>query len=140
MEYRVFEDSMLVRLDKGDKIAQGLSEVAEKEGWTLASISGIGATDDFEVGVFDLARSDYERFRFNGNHEIVSLVGNLTTKDGKPYLHLHITCAGEGGKIVGGHLFEGRISLTAEIFLQKAAGKADRLRDESLGINKINFE
>lgn len=140
MEYRVFEDTILVRLDKGDAIAKSLLEVAEKEGVTLASVSGIGATDDFEVGVFDLARSDYERYRFSGNHEIVALVGNLTTKDGAPYLHLHITCAGEGGKIVGGHLFEGIISLTAEIFLHKGAGRADRLRDETLGINKIRFE
>ena len=140
MEYRVFEDTILVRLDKGDEIAKSLLAVAEKEGVTLASVSGIGATDDFEVGVFDLARSDYDRFCFSGNHEIVSLVGNLTTKDGVPYLHLHITCAGEGGKIVGGHLFEGRISLTAEIFLVKGAGRAERLRDETLGINRIRFE
>ena len=140
MEYRVFEDAILVRLDKGDEIAKSLLAVAEKEGVTLASVSGIGATDDFEVGVFDLARSDYNRFRFRGNHEIVSLVGNITTKDGAPYLHLHITCAGEGGKIVGGHLFEGKISLTAEVFLKKGAGRAERLRDETLGINKILFK
>ena len=139
MEYKVFEDTIVVRLDKGDEIAKSLLEVAKKERMTLASVSGIGATDDFEVGVFDLARSDYERFRFTGNHEIVALVGNITTKDGAPYIHLHITCAGEGGKIVGGHLFDAKISLTAEIFLGKAAGSADRRRDETLGINKIRF-
>ena len=139
MEYRVFEDTVLVRLDKGDEIVGSLLDVAKKEGLTLASVSGIGATDDFEVGVFDLARSDYERIRFGGNHEIVALAGNLTTKDGAPYIHLHITCAGEGGKIVGGHLFEAKISLTAEIFLHNVAGRADRLRDDTLGINKIRF-
>jgi len=140
MEYRVFGDRILVRLDKGDQIVKSLLRVAKEEGVTLASVSGIGATDDFEVGVFDLERSDYDHFRFRGNHEIVSLVGNLTTKEGEPYLHLHITCAGEGGKIVGGHLFEGRISLTGEIFLDKGTGMAERLRDESLGINRIRFE
>lgn len=139
MEYKVFEDTILVRLDKGDEIVKSLMKVAGKEKLTLASVSGIGATDDFEVGVFDIKRSDYEHFRFRGNHEIVALVGNLTTKDGAPYIHLHITCAGEGGKIVGGHLFNAKISLTAEIFLHKADGNADRLRDETLGINKIRF-
>lgn len=139
MEYRVFEDTVLVRLDKGDEIVGSLLDVAKKEGLTLASVSGIGATDDFEVGVFDLARSDYEHIRFSGNHEIVALTGNVTAKDGAPYIHLHITCAGEGGKIVGGHLFEAKISLTAEIFLHKGKGEADRLRDETLGINKIRF-
>ena len=140
MEYRAFEDMIVVRLDRGDEIAKSLIEVAKREKVTLASVTGIGATDDFEVGVFDLKRADYEHFRFGGNHEIVSLVGNVTAKDGNPYLHLHITCAGEGGKIVGGHLFEGKISLTAEIFLHKGAGRAERLRDDTLGINKIRFE
>ena len=140
MEYKVFEDKVLVRLDKGDEIVSSLLDVAKEQGLTLASVSGIGATDDFEIGVFDLERSDYDRFRFHGNHEIVSLVGNLTTKEGAPYIHLHISCAGEGGDLVGGHLFSAKISLTAEIFLLKAAGSADRLRDETLGINKIRFE
>lgn len=140
MEYRVFDDKVLVRLDKGDRIAESLLNVAKKEGLTLASISGIGATDDFEVGVFDLDRSGYEHFRYGGNHEILSLIGNLTTKGGEPYIHLHITCAGEGGRVVGGHLFEASISLTAEIFLTKGAGRAERVRDEALGINKIAFE
>ena len=140
MEYKVFEDKVLVRLDKGDEIVSSLLAVAKEQDLTLASVAGIGATDDFEIGVFDLSRSDYEHVRFYANHEIVSLVGNLTTKEGAPYIHLHISCAGEGGKIVGGHLFSAKISLTAEIFLLKAAGSADRLRDETLGINKIRFE
>lgn len=139
MEYKVFEDTILVRLDKGDEIVKSLLDVATREKLTLASVSGIGATDDFEVGVFDLERSDYEHFRFGGNHEIVALVGNFTTKGGAPYIHLHITCAGEGGKIVGGHLFKAKISLTAEIVIRKVAGRADRMRDETLGINKISF-
>ena len=139
MEYKVFEDTVLVRLDKGDEIVTSILDVAKREHLTLASVSGIGATDDFEVGVFDLERSDYDHVRFHGNHEIVSLVGNLTTKEGAPYIHLHITCAGEGGRVVGGHLFEAKISLTAEIFLRKAAGRAERIRNESLGINQIRF-
>lgn len=140
MEYRAFGDTIVVRLDKGDGIASSLLAVAEREGVTLASVSGIGATDDFEVGVFDLAKGDYERIRYEGNHEITALVGNLTTKDGAPYLHLHVTCAGEGGRVVAGHLFEGRISLTAEIFLARAEGSVSRLRDLDLGINKMRFE
>ena len=139
MEYRAFDDTGLLRLDKGDEIVKSLLDVARKEGLTLASVSGIGATDDFEVGVFDLERSDYDHYRFQGNHEIVALVGNITTKEGAPYLHLHITCAGKEGKIVGGHLFKAKVSLTAEIFLHKGAGRAERRRDEDLGINTLYF-
>lgn len=140
MDYRVFGKTIVVRLDKGDEIVNSLLNVAEKEKFTLASITGIGATDDFSVGVFDLNKADYDRMYYSGNHEINALMGDLTTKDGKPYLHLHITCTGPGGKVVGGHLFEAKISLTGEIFIQTEEGKTDRKFDPSVGINKIIFD
>ena len=139
MEYKNYGQTIVVRLDKGEEIAKSLLKIAEKERLSCAFITGIGAVDDFEVGVFDLDKAGYDRYHYTGNHEINALVGNLTAKDGVPYLHLHITCTGHGGKIVGGHLFEGRISLTAEIFLQTLAASVDRKYDETLGINKISF-
>lgn len=140
MEYQNFGNTMVVRLDKGDKIAESLLKAVKAERLTAASITGIGAVDDFEVGVFDLEKSDYNRIRYTGNHEINALVGNLTTKDGAPYLHLHITCTNQDGKVVGGHLLDGSISLTAEIFLQPFDAKIERKYDETLGINQIRFE
>lgn len=139
MDYKKFDNFIAVRLDKGDSTMSSLLFVAKKENLTLASIQGIGATDDFEVGVFDLEKSEYDHIRYTGNHEINSLVGNLTTKDGEPYLHLHITATGKDGKVVGGHLFDAKISLTAEIFLITANGKAERKFDSTLGINQITF-
>lgn len=140
MEYRVFGKTIVVRLDKGDEIVKSLLEVAKKECCGLASVTGIGAVDDFEIGVFDLKKATYDRIRYTDNHEINALVGNLSTKDGEPYQHLHITCTGHGGKVVGGHLFEGKISLTGELFLQVIDGAAERKFDGSIGINKISFD
>jgi len=139
MEYRVFDDKILVRLDRGDEITASLLDVAEREHITLAKVQGIGAVDDFTVGVFDLEESKYRPFRFDGNHEINALVGNLTTKDNRPYLHLHITCTGLDGKVVGGHLLSAKVSLTAEIFISLAKGEVDRAFDSDLSINRIKF-
>lgn len=139
MEYKVFDRTIVARLDKGDKIAESLLQIAKNENIGLAEISGIGATDDFEVGVFDLDKSDYEHFHYTQNHEINSLVGNLTTKDNMPYLHLHLTATGADGKVVGGHLFEGVVSLTAEIFINTQNARLERRFDENIGINRISF-
>lgn len=139
MNYKNYGSTIVVSLDKGDEIAKSLLAVAEREKCAFASITGIGATDDFETGVFDLEKGNYNRTRYSGNHEINALVGNLTTKDGKPYLHAHITCTGKDGTVVGGHLFEGTISLTGEIFMQVIDGIVDRKYDEAIGINKIVF-
>lgn len=139
MDYKNYGSTIVVRLDKGDEIVKSLLEVAEKEKCAFAYVTGIGAVDDFEVGVFDLDKADYNRIGYTGNHEINALVGNLTTKDGAPYLHVHITCTGKDGTVVGGHLFRGKISLTGEIFLQVIGGSVDRKYDPSVGINKIVF-
>ncbi|MCR4726326.1 MAG: DNA-binding protein [Clostridia bacterium] len=140
METKTFENIVAVRLDKGDEILTSLLKVAKDEKIAFAAVSGIGATDDFEVGVFDLEKQDYVRARYAGNHEINSLAGNLTTKGGEPYVHLHMTAAGPGGKLAGGHLLRAVISLTAEIFLEKIDGSAGRAFDESLKINRIKFD
>lgn len=139
MEYKVFGNQIVVRLDRGDEISESILKIAAMEKIALASISGIGATDDVEVGVFDTKKGTYNRFAFSGTHEITSLTGNLTTKDAEPYLHLHITLAGEAGKIVGGHLLRGIISLTAEIMITVVEGEAVRTYDSKLGINRIEF-
>ena len=140
METKTFKNIVAVRLDKGDEILTSLLKVAKDEKIAFAAVSGIGATDDFEVGVFDLEKQDYVRTHYAGNHEINSLAGNLTTKGGEPYVHLHITAAGPDGKLAGGHLLRAVISLTAEIFLEKIDGAAGRAFDESLKINRIKFD
>ncbi|MEG9430188.1 MAG: DUF296 domain-containing protein [Christensenellaceae bacterium] len=139
MEYKRYGGVIALRLDKGDDITESVYKVAEKEGVKAAKVSGIGATDDFTVGVFDIAKKEYEKFVFNGNHEINALDGNITEKDGKPYIHLHITATGKGGKVVGGHLIKGVISLTGEIIITVSDGKVSRAFDETLGINRWKF-
>lgn len=140
MEYRRFGDTVALRLDPGDEIVASVLAAAQKENVTLASVTGIGGTDDAEVGVFDMAKKGYERFSYTGTHEITSLTGNVNTMNGETYAHLHITLAGADGRVVGGHLLRCVISLTAEIFLHTVDGRADRTRREDLQINTWSFD
>ena len=140
MEYRRFGSRIVLRLDKDDEIVESLVSVAKKENITLASVSGIGGTDNVTVGVFNTYKKAYDRFTFTGTHEITSLTGNISTMNGEEYLHLHITLAGNEGKLCGGHLLECVISLTAEIFIDITDGTVDRKKDETLQINKFSFQ
>ena len=139
MKYKRFDDTIVLRLEAGEDINGSLMSLAQKEKITLASVSGIGATDDFTVGVFDIESKDYNKKHYTGNHEITSLTGNITEMNGAPYVHLHITCAGKDGNIVGGHLLSARISLTAEIIIQTVGGTVDRARDEEMKINVLEL-
>ena len=139
MEYRKFDQTIVLRLDRGDEIIDSICSLIEKENIQLASVSGIGGTDDFTLGVFKSEKHTYNQVNGVGTHEITALIGNINTMDGKPYTHLHMTCAGENG-VVAGHLLRCVISLTAEIFVQVLDGTVDRKRNEELQINTFYFE
>ncbi len=139
MEYKRLGDKIVARLDKGEDINEEILKIAESEKIAFGCVSGIGATDDFTVGVFSLEKSDYETFRYTSNHEITALSGNISTKDGLPYVHLHISCGNKNGELVGGHLLKSRISLTCEIMIVIADIKAERKFDEEIGINRITL-
>ncbi len=139
MNYKRFENDIVLRLDPDEDINQCLLDLAEKENITAGSITGIGATDDFTVGVWDMAKGDYDLVHYagKGNYEITSLVGNFSMMNGERYVHVHITAAGHEPGIVGGHLLKARISLTAEINIHVVNGVVDRKRNEEIGINQI---
>lgn len=139
MDYRRYGDTVIVRLDKDEEICRELLAVAEKEQIRTASVSGIGAVSAFTVGLFDPEKKQFGENRFTGYYEVTALNGNLSTRNGEPYLHLHMSCADAEGHLVGGHLARATISLTAEIFLHEADGCVERSFDAETGLNTFAF-
>lgn len=139
MEYKRYKNKIVLRLDVGDEICECVKTAAAKEGIRAASVCGIGGADELTLGVFNTNLKQYDRFSYSGTHEITSLVGNITFAGGEPYVHLHMTAAGEGGKVAAGHLLSARISLTAEIFIDIIDGSVGRKRNEELGINIMDL-
>lgn len=139
MEYRVFEDTLVVRLDPGEEICASLLEIAEKEQIELAQIQGLGAINDFTTGVFDTVEKVYHSNDFKGAYEITSLTGTLTRMDGKPYLHVHLSAGDAQGHVNGGHLNRANVSATAEIIIRKINGSVGRRFSDEIGLNLFQF-
>ena len=83
MEYRKFDNSYVVRLNKGEEIIASLKELCNNENIKLAEITGLGASNLVEIGVFNVNTKEYNTKVFEGMFEITSLVGNSTRKDGE---------------------------------------------------------
>lgn len=139
MDYKRFGDMIVARIDKGDEVMQQVKAIAEAEDIKLASITAIGATDDFTVGIFDREKGAYNNFHYTGDHEITSIVGSITTIGGAFRGHMHITCADLEGKIIGGHMIETNISLTCEMMIRVIDGAIDRKHDDELCIDTLYF-
>ena len=139
MEYRKFEDTFVARVNKGEEIVQSLKELCQREDIKLAEITGLGASDLVEIGVFNLNTKVYNTKIFEGMFEITSLVGNVTSKDGDVYLHIHINFGDEEGNVKGGHLVRSRVSATSEIIIRKIDGEVGRKLSDEIGLNLLRF-
>ena len=139
MEYRRFNDTLIVRIDKNEEITEQIRIVAEKEQIRLASVQALGAVDDFTVGVFNTEEKQYYANRFQGPFEIVSLTGTISTMDGAFYQHLHMSAGDGKGVVYGGHLNQAVVSATCEMVIRVIDGEVDREMSEEIGLNLFKF-
>ena len=140
MEYtHAGNETYIIRLERGEELLARLTDFCERENVHLASVEGIGASDHAVVGLYDIPSKTYIKHELNGPMELVSLLGNITAKDGKPYLHLHASFCGSDMVLRGGHLNECRISVTCEIFVRTAKGSVGRRPDRETGINLMDL-
>ena len=139
MQYRVFGDTYVVRLQRGEEVLACLRELCEKESISLGTVSAIGAVNHVVVGVYRVDEQKYVANTFDGVMDLTSLMGNITEKDGEPYLHLHATFGDLTGKVIGGHLNEAVVSATCELFVRKVEGHVGRRLDPETGLNIFDF-
>ena len=139
MDYRRFGDQIVARFDRGEEILASLKKLALLEGIRLASVSALGAVDDFTVGVYKVDEQKYYANHFSGAFEIVSLTGTISTMDGEYYAHLHMSAGDDAGRVFGGHLNSARISATCELVITVINGTVERKKDPAVGLNLFEF-
>ena len=139
MDYRRFGNHIIARFDRGEEILECLKQVALKENIKLASVSALGAVDDFTVGVYKVDEKKYYSNHFAGAFEIVSLTGTISTMNGEYYAHLHMSAGNDRGEVFGGHLNAARISATCEMVIDVIDGVVERRADPEVGLNLFEF-
>ena len=139
MDYRKSGNRIVLRLNRGEEILSSITDLCKKENIKAASVNGIGATQSVEAGFYSFKKKKYCGYCFNQNMEILSLLGNISTKDDEPYLHLHIVVSNDEGEALGGHLTKAVISVTAEISIDIIDTYIGREADSLTGINLIKF-
>ncbi len=139
MEYRKFNNQIVVRIAKGEEIIEKIKEVALKENIKLASINALGATNNFVVGVYKVDEKKYYSNEFKGNFEIVSLTGTINTMNGEFYTHIHMSAGNDKGEVFGGHLNKAIVSATCEMVINIIDGNIDRYFDKEIGLNLFKF-
>jgi len=139
MNFKRFGKKYVIRIDKGEKIVETLRKICIENEITHGIISGIGAVSKAKIGLFKPEEKKYFSTELLGDYEIISLNGNITTMNGKVYLHLHINLADEEHKTFGGHLNEAVVSATCEVIIEEIEGSMEREFDEETGLNLLKI-
>lgn len=129
-----------IRLEKGEQIIQTLSKFCNEENVHSAMLMGIGAVENAELGFYHLDRKDYSWQNFEKAMEVVSLTGNVTQVENEPFLHIHAVLSDENFMAIGGHLKEGTVNATLEIFMQTLSTPISRTLDEEIGLKLLHLE
>jgi len=112
---------IVARLSRGERIPQALLDLARDQRIRCGWLSALGAFEWVELCEYDQEKKAYRPpYRFSTPCEILSLTGNLSERDGKPFWHLHAALSREtdnGVQVVGGHLLDGSV-FSCEVFIE----------------------
>lgn len=124
--------------ETGDELASGLKAFAAKEHLTAASFKAIGAFCAVKLAWFDWEAKTYNpSVELNEQLELLSLIGDVALKDGKPAVHAHAVVGKKDGSAHGGHLLEAIVRPTCEVVLTESPASLHKEIDPESGLALI---
>ena len=124
-------------LKAGSKIPDDIIAVAAKEKVRTAQVEAIGGVRALRLAYFNHETKKYEEHDFDEFLEVTSLLGNITIKDGKPFLHIHGTFGRRDLSVVAGHVMSGTVFPLLELVVTPTKNRAVRRFDDEVGLNVI---
>lgn len=128
------DHAVILVLEKGEKLVESITKFAKLTGVNAASLQGLGALEEVELGFYNLHEKSYKRTTLKGDWELVALNGNITLKEGAPFVHVHAALGGEDFSLKGGHLFEAVVAVTCEISLFPHTTHIERHAHSGIGL------
>lgn len=123
---------------KGDEAMSGLTDFAIEHKIEDAHFTAIGAVSSATLAWLDLSKKIYHRIPVGEQVEVLSLIGDIATFNGKPIVHMHAVLGQSTGSTIGGHVFELNVSPTLEVFVTVNTTPLKKKPDDASGMKLID--
>ena len=124
------------RLSHGGDLLEEITDICRRENVQLGWFEALGAVKKARLAFYNQETHDYEFFTVDQPLEITKLVGNVSLKDGNPFVHAHVALADKAGNAYGGHLASGTVVFACEFILEIFEGPVlKRELDEVTGLS-----
>jgi predicted DNA-binding protein with PD1-like motif len=135
------ERTFILVLDEGEEAFRCITEFAEREDVTAASITAIGAFRSAMIAFFEFETRNYLKIQVEVQSEVLSLLGDVAVDDeGKASLHLHVVLGFSDGSTKGGHFLQGHVRPTLEVVVRETPADLRRRHRPDLGIALIDAD
>lgn len=123
------------RLASGSDLVEEIERLCAERSVPAATVEVIGAVSRAHFAYYEQDRQRYRELETDAHHEITGFIGNVSERDGKPFLHAHATFADAEGQTRGGHLLRGIEVFAAEVVIRELADVSlVRVHDEETGL------
>ena len=134
MNYRIEKNKIFIKIAQNEFINKSFEKLAESNNIGCAWINGLGAIQNPEVGYYSISKKSYCKNIFSGDYELLSLIGNISMKDGKHFSHTHITFSDTNYRVFGGHLFDAKVTAAGEFIMLPGNKNINREMNANIGL------
>jgi predicted DNA-binding protein with PD1-like motif len=127
--------ALIFRTD--DEVISLLRAHARSMGIRAAHFSALGAFREARLAFFDWETKAYQELPVEHQVEVTSLTGDVATTGGEPEIHAHCVLGRPDGSAVTGHLLDGHVRPTLELFLTSYDAELHRHHDPRSGLDLI---
>ena len=124
-------------LKHGEEVGSSITHCMKQANISSAYLTGLGMLENPTLGYFNMKSKQYQYKKFPGRYELLSLQGNITQMNSKPFAHIHVTLSNERYNAFGGHLKDANVGATAEIMVIPFTASIQRKFDPITGANLI---
>ena len=124
-------------LKAGSKVPDDILAIARREKVSTARVEAIGGARELRLAYFNHEEKKYEEHDYREFLEVTSILGNITQKDGKPFLHVHGTFGRRDQSALAGHVVAATVFPLLEVVITPTRNRAIRWFDKELGLNVL---
>jgi len=124
-------------LKAGARIPDDILGIAKMEKIVTARVEAIGGVEELRLAYFNRSTKRYEEHDFKEFLEVTGILGNVTLKEGRPFLHIHGTFGRRDLSTLAGHVMKAKVFPLLEVVITPTKNRALRRFDDELGLNVI---
>lgn len=139
MRFTKQENLYVIRFEEDELFPSRFIDFLESRSIYSGSFAAIGAFSRLRLAYFDVEISRYADLDVEEQVEVISLVGNVARHSEQPLVHAHIIVGRRDYTTLGGHLREGSVRPTLELFLDVAAEPLQRAVEPKYGLPALQL-